>query len=233
MNELRAPPNLKLSFLIVRKNTILAAEEIPEDKYGLRRNGGLRNIGRPAQSTSRGPDAVTRTAHHASIAIAQGLRLSRHLREALDKERPPEQDAVPRCSRAKAIGVGDCSAGLGRQVPQRTFTMSMGQKPKTRFENTLAMKEHEMHHRGQLMLIQRMVAWCPTPPRARRTRSPCPLNGAAAAVAAKPLGCATRTQPCLGPRRPRAWLADAAAASAHGDHDQPHHNIYEGSLADC
>ena len=32
---------------------------------------------------------------------------------------------------------------------------------KSRFEMILSVKEHEMHHRGQLMLIQRMLGLVP------------------------------------------------------------------------
>ena len=32
---------------------------------------------------------------------------------------------------------------------------------KTRFEMLLGVKEHEMHHRGQLMLIERMLGIVP------------------------------------------------------------------------
>ena len=32
---------------------------------------------------------------------------------------------------------------------------------KTRFEMLLSPKEHEMHHRGQLMLLQRMIGLVP------------------------------------------------------------------------
>ena len=42
-----------------------------------------------------------------------------------------------------------------------TFTDPMGQNPKTRFEQLIGAKEHEMHHRGQLMLIQRMLGLTP------------------------------------------------------------------------
>ena len=37
----------------------------------------------------------------------------------------------------------------------------MGQNPRSRFEHLLSAKEHEMHHRGQLMLIQRMLGVTP------------------------------------------------------------------------
>ena len=41
--------------------------------------------------------------------------------------------------------------------------MPPGAEPatKTRFEMLLSPKEHEMHHRGQLMMLQRMVGIVP------------------------------------------------------------------------
>ena len=41
--------------------------------------------------------------------------------------------------------------------------MRAGMTPaaKSRFEMILSVKEHEMHHRGQLMLIERMVGVVP------------------------------------------------------------------------
>jgi uncharacterized damage-inducible protein DinB len=42
-----------------------------------------------------------------------------------------------------------------------TYTDPMGQNPKTRFESLHSAKEHEMHHRGQLMLIERILGITP------------------------------------------------------------------------
>jgi uncharacterized damage-inducible protein DinB len=41
--------------------------------------------------------------------------------------------------------------------------MAPGMQPpaKSRFEMLLGAKEHEMHHRGQLMLMQRMIGLVP------------------------------------------------------------------------
>ena len=41
---------------------------------------------------------------------------------------------------------------------------------KTRFEMLLAVKEHEMHHRAQLFLIQRMIGIVPHLTRERQQR---------------------------------------------------------------
>jgi uncharacterized damage-inducible protein DinB len=37
----------------------------------------------------------------------------------------------------------------------------MNHPPKSRFEMILGVKEHEMHHRGQLMLIERTIGIVP------------------------------------------------------------------------
>ena len=52
-----------------------------------------------------------------------------------------------------------------------TFTDFQGLNPKTRFEQLMSIKEHEMHHRGQLMLIQRMVGLVPHLTRERDDRA--------------------------------------------------------------
>jgi uncharacterized damage-inducible protein DinB len=53
--------------------------------------------------------------------------------------------------------------GLSDDVLAETVAMppQANQPPKTRFEMLLSAKEHEMHHRGQLMLIERMLGITP------------------------------------------------------------------------
>ncbi len=47
---------------------------------------------------------------------------------------------------------------LGEQVAMPAM---MNNPPKSRFEMILGVKEHEMHHRGQLMLIERIIGIVP------------------------------------------------------------------------
>ena len=49
--------------------------------------------------------------------------------------------------------------GLSDEFLAEPVAMPPGAEPatKTRFEMLLSPKEHEMHHRGQLMLLQRMI----------------------------------------------------------------------------
>ena len=53
--------------------------------------------------------------------------------------------------------------GLSDDFLAEEVAMPPGMQPaaKTRFEMLLSPKEHEMHHRGQLMLIQRMLGQTP------------------------------------------------------------------------
>jgi uncharacterized damage-inducible protein DinB len=53
--------------------------------------------------------------------------------------------------------------GLSESFLQETVSMPPGADPatKTRFEMLLGPKEHEMHHRAQLMTMQRMIGQTP------------------------------------------------------------------------
>jgi uncharacterized damage-inducible protein DinB len=59
---------------------------------------------------------------------------------------------------------------LSPEFLAETFTDPMGQAPRTRFESLLGVKEHEMHHRGQLMLIERILGIVPHLTRLRNER---------------------------------------------------------------
>ena len=59
---------------------------------------------------------------------------------------------------------------LSPEFLAETFTDPTGTSSRTRFESLLGAKEHEMHHRGQLMLIQRMLGITPHLTRQRQER---------------------------------------------------------------
>ena len=62
--------------------------------------------------------------------------------------------------------------GLTDAFLTETVAMRPGEQPatKTRFEMLLSPKEHEMHHRGQLMLIERLLGVVPHMTRQREAR---------------------------------------------------------------
>jgi uncharacterized damage-inducible protein DinB len=62
--------------------------------------------------------------------------------------------------------------GLTDDFLAETVQMAPGMTPpfKSRFEMILSVKEHEMHHRGQLMLIERLLGIVPHMTREMQSR---------------------------------------------------------------
>jgi uncharacterized damage-inducible protein DinB len=62
--------------------------------------------------------------------------------------------------------------GLSENFLSQMVRMPQGSMPpaKSRFEMILSVKEHEMHHRGQLMLIERLLGITPHLTREREAR---------------------------------------------------------------
>jgi uncharacterized damage-inducible protein DinB len=151
------------SFRTVRKNTIQIANDIPEDKYEFR----------PAPDTRR----VAQLLMH--IGLATRFPLEIHTSRVTDFQTLNFQDLVQRIaaeeakSRTKAEILtfleteGDRFAsfleGTSDAFLAERVAMMPGADPafRTRFDMLLSAKEHEMHHRGQLMLVERMVGVVP------------------------------------------------------------------------
>jgi uncharacterized damage-inducible protein DinB len=152
------------SFRTVRKNTIVIAEDIPEGQYGYR----------AAPETN----SVTELLGH--IATAPGFQEAIHGKEARTTlegfdfmsliEKLTAKSKEPR-TKAQMITFlrteGDRFAawleGLSDDFLAQRVSMPAGMTPdsKTRFEMILGVKEHEMHHRAQLMTIERMLGIVP------------------------------------------------------------------------
>jgi uncharacterized damage-inducible protein DinB len=154
---------LAASFRTVRANSIQVAEDIPESQYDFRAAPGCRSIGRTL----------------AHIAIASGFQMHTHSNKIDDLKNVnfPElmqkfgaEEAKPR-TKAEIIALlkteGDTFAsfleGLSESFLAERVTMPPGGQPatKSRFEMLLSPKEHEMHHRGQLMVLERMLGLVP------------------------------------------------------------------------
>ena len=59
---------------------------------------------------------------------------------------------------------------LSPEFLAETFTDPTGANPRSRLESLLGAKEHEMHHRAQLMLIERVLGIVPHLTRQREER---------------------------------------------------------------
>jgi uncharacterized damage-inducible protein DinB len=155
--------DLARSFREVRGNTITIAEEIPEDKYAFQPAPDVRSVGRLL----------------AHIAVAPGLQRQIHTNRIDDLKqvnfaeivaRSAAEEAKPR-TKAEILALltsegGSLAAfleGLSDAVLAERVKMPPGSPlaSKSRLEMLMSVKEHEMHHRGQLMLTQRMLGLVP------------------------------------------------------------------------
>ena len=160
------------SFRTVRKNTILVAEDIPEEKYLF----------------AAAPDVRTIEKLLVHIAISHWWQDQIHLEKRTSMEGFDFQVLMQRVTEAEGRSHTKADvldllrkegeiwanfvAGLSEDfLSQTVTTMPGGIRPsRTRFEMILSAKEHEMHHRGQLMLMQRMIGIVPHLTRAMQER---------------------------------------------------------------
>jgi uncharacterized damage-inducible protein DinB len=154
---------LAASFRTVRDNTIKIAEEIPENKYDFRPAPDTRSVGETL----------------AHIAASTGFQSHVHGNKITDMKDLNFQELFQKFSaaeskpRTKAELIaylkeeGDRFASylqaLSESFLAEYVTMRPGTEPskRSRFEMLLSAKEHEMHHRGQLMTYQRLLGQVP------------------------------------------------------------------------
>jgi len=155
--------DLAAAFRTVRENTIKIAEEIPENKYDFK----------PA------PDCRSVRETLAHLAVSTGFQSHVHSNKISDMkslnfmelfQKFQAEESKPR-TKAELIAFlrseGDRFASFLEELQEpflsEQVTMPPGAQPatKVRFEMLMSAKEHEMHHRGQLMTVQRMIGQVP------------------------------------------------------------------------
>ena len=155
---------LARAFRTVRANTIQIAEDIPEDKYGFRPAEGCRSVAETLAHIaviSRVPEQIHFIEHRRALAGFDFFGLMGKLQAETQTRRTKAQIIELLRSEgdkfAKALD-GVSEAFLGEQVE---YPEGMEPRIKSRFEMLTANKEHEMHHRGQLMVVERMLGITP------------------------------------------------------------------------
>ena len=152
------------SFRTVRKNTITIAQEIPEDKYGFRAAPETRTAGEFLTHIALLPSFQYRIQGEERRTNFDGFDFPSLMKQmAIEEKKPRSKDEIVGLLRANGDKFAVWLEGLSDSFLAEPFQMPAGATPasKSRFEMILSVKEHEMHHRGQLMLIQRMVGIVP------------------------------------------------------------------------
>ncbi len=160
------------SFRTVRKNTLTIAEEIPEDKYSFRAAPGVMSVGEMLAHLAISPmwqiDVHGNKIAHIDFSMFQaGMQKAAAEEQALRTKADIIRALKDNGERFASFLEGVDEATLSSTV---TFPPTLQPPAKSRFEMLLGPKEHEMHHRGQLMLIQRMIGQVPHLTRARQER---------------------------------------------------------------
>jgi uncharacterized damage-inducible protein DinB len=173
------PKQLAESFRTVRKNTLVIAQEISEERYSFRPAPDSRSVGELLAHI-----AVSYTFQYQiqseRRSSLQGFDFPALMRRLSAEEKTPRsKDQTIELLRTTGDQWAGWLEGLTDDFLAEQVALPPGATPpsKSRFEMILSVKEHEMHHRGQLMLIERLVGVVPHLTREMQARH--------AAVAAK------------------------------------------------
>jgi len=152
------------SFRTVRKNTIQTAEDIPEDQYGFTPAEGSRSIARSLVHIALSPQLHLEIHAGERRTSFEGLDFPA-LMKRLGEEEARERTKVQVVDLLKTEGETWASflEAVSEDFLAEAFTMPPGATPatKSRLEMLLSIKEHEMHHRAQLMVAQRLLGIVP------------------------------------------------------------------------
>jgi uncharacterized damage-inducible protein DinB len=161
MQNIYGAKQLAASFRTVRQNTIQVAEDIPEEKYNFKPAEGARSV-EQALAHIAVSTRMWQEAHASGITNMQDYDWAATFAEI-------EAEEQKKHSKKELIGLlkseGERFAkfleGLSDDKLAAQITEDSGQPTKSRLEALMSAKEHEMHCRGQLMLVERMLGIVP------------------------------------------------------------------------
>jgi uncharacterized damage-inducible protein DinB len=174
---------LAASFRTVRNNTLKIAEDIPEDKYSFRPAEGTRTVAQMLIHISNIPKFAFAVNRDEVRTTMEGFDFMKFIQPIAASEQQPMTKAE---IIARLTGGGEEYEGwvktlsddfLGSTVALPTAANA---PPRTRFDMLLSVKEHEMHHRAQLMLVERMLGIVPHLTRENEARRAAMMAAAAA-----------------------------------------------------
>lgn len=165
-------PELAAAFRTVRGNTIRVVEEIGEEQLDFVPAPGARPVRALVAHVVWAPRLQEEFHRVRRVSTLQGFDFGAFLAtgQAFESERRTKAQLLD-LLRSEGEGTAAWLQGLGEAFLAETFTDTMGVNPKTRMEGVMAIKEHEMHHRAQLMLILRMLGGVPPLTRERQARA--------------------------------------------------------------
>ena len=154
---------LAAAFRTVRKNTITIAEEIPDNKYDFRPAPDTRSVAQTLTHIALSTRFQQRVQSMQVTDLAT-INFPDLFKDMVAEEaKPRTKSEIIELLKSEGEHFASFLEGLSESFLAETVKMSPqgGGGTKTRFEMLLGPKEHEMHHRGQLMLVERIVGIVP------------------------------------------------------------------------
>lgn len=149
------------AFRTVRKNTIQVAQDIPEDKYDFLPAPEVRSVERMLTHVAIST-RIWEEVHKKGLTTLVGYDFLGMMDKFNAEEAKPRTKAeILELLRTEGEQFARWLETLTPEFLAETVTEPDGKTPKTRFERLLSAKEHEMHHRAQLMLIERQLGIVP------------------------------------------------------------------------
>ena len=155
--------DLAAGFRTVRNNTIHIAEEIPEESYSFKPSSDSRSVGQTLShiATVTGFQLHVHQNHLTSLTQ---VNFPEYLQKVHAEESMPRtKEEIIAWLRAEGDRYAQYLESLSEAFLAEPVGLPPGAQPatKSRFEMLMSAKEHEMHHRGQLMVMQRMLGMTP------------------------------------------------------------------------
>ncbi|HET9994551.1 MAG TPA: DinB family protein [Candidatus Acidoferrum sp.] len=152
---------LASAFRTVRKNTIQVAEDIPESKYGFIVAPDVRSVARMLAHVAIAT-RIWEEIHKKRLTTLVGFDffgLTDHFNA--EEAKPRSKAEILDLLRSEGEQFTGWMETLTPEFLAEPVTEPDGKTAKSRFERLLGAKEHEMHHRAQLMLIERQLGIVP------------------------------------------------------------------------
>src|SRR6202521_87667 len=153
--------DLASAFRMVRKNTIQVAEDIPEPKYSFVAAPDVRPVARMLTHVAIAT-RIWEEGHKKRLAPLGGFDFFGMMDKFNAEEAKPRSKAeILDLLRTEGEQFAAWMETLTPEFLAEMVTEPDGKTAKSRFERLLSAKEHEMHHRAQLMLIERQLGLVP------------------------------------------------------------------------
>lgn len=149
-------------FRTVRQNTIQIAEDIPEEQYNHVPAPECRSVGQMLTHIAVAPQIWHEVHGKQRVMTLVGFDLLALSERAKNEESKPRTKAeILELLRSRGESFAAWLETLTPEMLSEMVTVADGSGTKSRFEQLLGTKEHEMHHRAQLMLIERQLGIVP------------------------------------------------------------------------